>query len=280
MTDVSNATAVGVPGATLRYDVIGAGPMLLLIHGGIADSAMLRGLAGVLADRFTVVTYDRRGYGDSPLEDPSQEQSIGLHADDAHRLLSSIATEPADALGLSSGAFIGLELATQHPEQVRRVVAFEPPLTELLTDREQLQTDREEIIDIYRRDGVQAAMAKFTTMVQGDSGAEPPVPPSDPSPEMLELMARMGRNAEFFFAHEFLQYDGWLPDFDALRPAQTVIGGGDASGTQPARRAADALAARLGTDVVEFPGDHGGLMTQPDAFAARLAEVLLMEEHE
>jgi pimeloyl-ACP methyl ester carboxylesterase len=215
VTDVSNATAVGVPGATLRYDVVGAGPMLLLIHGGIADSAMLRGLAAVLADRFTVVTYDRRGYGDSPLEDPGQEQSIGLHADDAHRLLSSIATEPADVLGLSSGAFVGLELATQHPEQVRTVVAFEPPLTELLPDR-----------------------------------------------------------AEFFFAHELPQYDGWLPDFDALRPVQTVIGGGDASGTQPARRAADALAERVGTEVVEFPGDHGGLMTQPDAFAARLAEVL------
>jgi pimeloyl-ACP methyl ester carboxylesterase len=268
VTDVSNATAVGVPGATLRYDVIGAGPMLLLIHGGIADSAMLRGIAGALADRFTVVTYDRRGYGDSPLEDPSQEQSIDLHADDAHRLLSSIATEPADVLGLSSGAFIALELATQRPEQVRRVVAFEPPLTELLTDREQLRTDREEIIDIFRRDGAQAAMAKFTTMVQGDSEPEPP------GPEMLELMARLGRNAEFFFAHEFLQYDGWLPEIDALRPVQTVIGGGDASGTQPARRAADALAERLGTDVVEFPGDHGALMTQPDAFAARLVEVL------
>jgi hypothetical protein len=54
-----------------------------------------------------------------------------------------------------------------------------------------------------------------------------------------------------------------------------VIGGGEASGTQPARRAADALAERLGVQVAAFPGDHGsGIMEQPDAFAMRLEEVL------
>jgi pimeloyl-ACP methyl ester carboxylesterase len=274
VTDVSNSKTMLVPGATLRYDVVGAGPVLLLIHGGIADSAMLKGLAGILANRYTIVTYDRRGYGDSPLEDPGQEQSVELHADDAHRLLSTIATEPANLLGLSSGAFIGLELAGRHPEQVRTAVAFEPPIAELLTDREQLRGESQEVYETYRRDGAQAAMARFTAMVQGDSDSAPAVPPGDPTPEMLELMARLGRNAEFFFAHEFLQFASWLPNIDALRSIRTAIGGGEASGTQAARRAANALAERLGTDVIEFPGDHGGLMTQPEAFAARLHSVL------
>jgi pimeloyl-ACP methyl ester carboxylesterase len=114
-------------------------------------------------------------------------------------------------------------------------------------------------------------------MVQDGSEAEPAGPPSDPDPEILEFMARMGRNAEFFFEHEYMQFGGWMPDLNSLReaPGRTVIGGGEASGTQPARRAADALAERLGVQVAEFPGDHGsGIMEQPDAFAARLERVL------
>jgi hypothetical protein len=66
-------------------------------------------------------------------------------------------------------------------------------------------------------------------------------------------------------------------DLDARREAagRIVIGGGEASGTQPARRTADALAERLGVQVAEFPGDHGsGVMEQPDAYAARLEGVL------
>jgi hypothetical protein len=84
MTEMTNTTAVRVPGATLQYE----GPALLLIHGGVADSSVLSEFAARLTDRHTVVTYDRRGYGDSTLEDPDQEQSVELHADDAHRLLS------------------------------------------------------------------------------------------------------------------------------------------------------------------------------------------------
>jgi pimeloyl-ACP methyl ester carboxylesterase len=273
MTD----TAVRVPGATLNYELTGSGPVLLLIHGGIADSAMLKDFAAALGARHSVITYDRRGYGYSPLDDPDQEQSIELQADDAHRLLAGITSEPADVLGMSSGAFIGMELAVRYPEQIRKLVAFEPPLVGLLPDREWFEADGRETYETYRRDGVEAALARFTGLVQGENGAGPPPPPSDPGPEMLEFMARMGRNAEFFFSHEFRQYGDWLPDLDALREAgsRLVIGGGEASGSQPARRGADALAERLGAQVADFPGDHGsGIMADPQSFATRLEEVL------
>jgi pimeloyl-ACP methyl ester carboxylesterase len=277
MTELENPTALRVPGASLHYELTGTGPVLLLIHGGVADSSILRDFAGRLADRYTLVTYDRRGYGNSALEDPDQEQSVALHADDAHRLLSELSHEPAYVLGLSSGAFIGIELAGRHPEQVRTLVAFEPPLVELLPDRESFHADGRETYELYRREGAGAALARFGNMVQDGPDAGPAAPPSEPDPEMLEFMARMGRNAEFFFKHEYMQFGGWLPDLGALReaPGRIVIGGGEASGTQPARRATDALAERLGVQVAEFPGDHGsGIMEQPDAFAVRLEEVL------
>src|SRR5712692_9919310 len=55
-----------VPGANLYYEVRGSGPVLLLVCGGIYDAAGYAGLAGPLADRYTVVTYDRRGNSRSP----------------------------------------------------------------------------------------------------------------------------------------------------------------------------------------------------------------------
>ena len=59
-----------VPGATLHYEVRGGGPVLLLVCGGIYDAQGYADLADALADRYTVVTYDRRGNSRSPLTGP------------------------------------------------------------------------------------------------------------------------------------------------------------------------------------------------------------------
>ena len=73
------------------------------------------------------------------------------------------------------------------------------------------------------------------------------------------------------------------PDFDALRAASTriVIGAGAESEGQLACRGGFAAAERLGTTPVIFPGGHGGFLGgeygqpgEPDAFAAKLREVL------
>jgi hypothetical protein len=73
------------------------------------------------------------------------------------------------------------------------------------------------------------------------------------------------------------------PDFDALRAASTriVIAVGAESEGQLAFRGGVAVAERLGTQAVRFPGDHGGFLGgeygqagDPDAFAARLRDVL------
>ncbi|MFV2172205.1 alpha/beta fold hydrolase [Actinomadura sp. LOL_016] len=80
-----------VPGATLYYEVRGSGPVLLLVCGGIYDAAGHAALADLLADRYTVVTYDRRGNSRSPLDDPSGLQSVDDHAADVGRLAGAVA---------------------------------------------------------------------------------------------------------------------------------------------------------------------------------------------
>lgn len=114
----SRTDTLKVPGATLHYEVSGAGPVLLLIPGGPADSGVFAPIRSVLSDQYTVVTYDPRGLSRSPLDGEPQDTTVHTFAHDAHQLLAAIDTESAYVLGSSGGALVGLELVTQYPEQV------------------------------------------------------------------------------------------------------------------------------------------------------------------
>ena len=146
-----------VPGARLYSERRGSGPLLLLI-GSPMDSTGFTPLASALADHYTVVTYDPRGIGNSSREDTSEDVTPAQQADDVHRLLSALGGEPADLFGSSGGAVVGLALVTAHPDQVRTLVAHEPPVLELLPDAAQLRAEIDDIIDTHRVEGAEKAM--------------------------------------------------------------------------------------------------------------------------
>jgi pimeloyl-ACP methyl ester carboxylesterase len=137
-----------VPGARLYYERRGSGPLLLVI-GSPMDSTGFAPLAAALADRYTVVTYDPRGSGHSTRDDATADVTPEQQADDVHRLLSEVGGGPADVFGSSGGASVGLALVTAHSGEVRTLVAHEPPVIDLLPDREQV---RAQIQDVYDRD--------------------------------------------------------------------------------------------------------------------------------
>ncbi len=270
----TRAENLKVPGASIYYEVCGSGPVLLMIPGGPADAGAFSGIAGLLADRYTVVTYDPRGNSRSKLDGPPDDQKVEVHADDAHRLLAAVGAAPAFVLGSSGGAVVGLELVARHPEQVNTLVAHEPPVLELLPDNARWRAFNQEVYDTYRKDGVGPAMQKFGAGM----GLEDQGPPAEPSPEMMEGFARMGGNLEFFVAHLIRPVSGYVPDIEALRaaPARIVVAAGEESRAKPwaVYEASVALAERLGTDVVHFPGHHGGFGTHPGQFAETLRKVL------
>src|SRR5260370_41203696 len=125
--NLTQVDARRVPGAGVSYEVRGSGPVLLMIGAGAADAASFNGIATHLADQYTVVSYDRRGYSRSPVDDPAEEQRIDTHSYDAHRLLAHLCTEPADVFGSIGGPHHALELALRPPPQARTIVSKEPP---------------------------------------------------------------------------------------------------------------------------------------------------------
>jgi pimeloyl-ACP methyl ester carboxylesterase len=266
-----------VPGATLYYEVRGSGPVLLCINGGPTDAGMFTDLAGRLADRYTVVTYDQRGHSRSALESEPEDIPVALHADDAAAILRSVGEEPAYAYGNSGGGTIGLELVARHSDRVRTLVAHEAPIFELLPDAARWRSEFEDISETYRRAGVFPAMEKFGALVEeGGPKYREEMQRTAPTPEGEEMMARMAGNFELFIAHEIRPIVGYEPDVAALRSVSTriVSAAGETSGEQAARRAAVALAEHLGVAVTSLPGAHGGWGSDPEDFAERLHEVL------
>ncbi|WP_327412041.1 alpha/beta fold hydrolase [Streptomyces sp. NBC_01233] len=136
-----------VPGAALHHEIHGSGPVLLLLPGGGGDAAVFDGIADVLAERYTVVTLDPRGYSRSRLTTSGPvDQRVDVQSEDAYRLLAHVlpAGEEAYVYGSSSGAIVALDLLARHPERLRMVVADQPPCARLLPDaEEQAFFDRE-----------------------------------------------------------------------------------------------------------------------------------------
>ena len=264
------------PDASLYYEVSGAGPVLLMIPGGAADAGDFARIAPLLADTYTVVTVDPRGISRSRLEGPIADLSIEMLADDMHRLLGATSREPARVFASSGGGQVGLALVARHPEQVHTLVVHEPPAVALLPDGDPRRNGPREIYDTYRTHGVGAAIQGFLALTGFGGGEEPGEPDPEMQAAMGQRMARMQQNVEFFLAHYMLPVTAYLPDVDALRAAapRVVVGVGETSGGQLANDTALALADRLGTPAVIFPGGHSGFFTHPTAFAQKLREVL------
>lgn len=261
-----------VPGASLYYEVRGTGPLLLMIAGGGGGGGGdWNGFVNHLTDSYTVVTYDRRGSLRSTLDNPVEDIPLEIHSDDAYRLLTELSTEPAYVFGSSAGALIGLDLVARHSEQVRTLVAHEPPAHYLLPDAEPSQ---DASLETYRREGGLAALKQFAA--RGGMNYED----REPGVEFPQVSKEGITNADALFKYTFLAVRRYRLDFAALSAAPTriVLAGGSAGREQRAYRCAIAVAERLGTTVVEFPSHHAGYMTHPKAFAAKLRDVLGNEQ--
>ena len=285
MTEPTTAT-IEAPGAVLTYDIRRSDsttePALFML-GSPMGAGGFATLASHFPDR-TIVTYDPRGVERSVKADPATISTPEQHADDIHRVIAEVGG-PVDLFASSGGAVNALALVAKYPEDVRTLVAHEPPLASILPDRVSAMAFTQAIGDTYQRSGFGPSMAQFILAVshQGEMTPEFAAQPA-PDPAMFGLPTEDdGNRTDPLLFQNITTCTHYQPDFDALRTAPTriVLAAGAESKGQMAHRGAEAAAERLGQEPVIFPSDHGGFLGgeygqagDPDAFAAKLREVL------
>lgn len=109
---------------TIRYDVVGDGPGVLLVHAGVADARMWARQVEDLRIDHRVVTVDLRGYGETPLAPGAQYSDAG----DLLEVLDELRLDRVAVVGASYGGHVVLQAASRAPERFERLVLIAPPV--------------------------------------------------------------------------------------------------------------------------------------------------------
>jgi pimeloyl-ACP methyl ester carboxylesterase len=260
-----------VPGARLYHETAGSGPPLVLIPGGNGTAHIFGALAQHLAERFTVITYDRRGFARSELDGVQDyARRLQTDADDALAIIEHVATAPATVFGPSSGAVVGLQALTQQPTLIDKLVAYEPPAMKQLPDGQRWLDLCDRVYGIYRESGIQPALDLFNQEF---------FPPEDIAffARLRDISQPAVRAAvEYWFEHELRQYTAVDLAVEALRneSGRIAVATGRDSRGYPLHDVCASLADLLGQKLTELPGGHTGYATHAAEFAPALVNLL------
>jgi len=158
---------VHVNGVNLFYEITGEGHPLVLVHGSFSDHSFgWQPVVQRLAESAQVVTFDRRGHGQS--EGPPGQRSRRQDEDDLAALIGTLGLAPANVAGNSFGASVTLGLAARRPELFRAVIAHEPPLFSVLAGDpgslpllQEFQAKSEAVVGLLKRGEIEEATKRF-----------------------------------------------------------------------------------------------------------------------
>jgi pimeloyl-ACP methyl ester carboxylesterase len=277
------------PEAEIAYDIHGPLPTAdgrppLFMVGQPMTASGFETLASHFPER-TVVTYDPRGLGRSTRSDGRVDNSPTVQASDIHALIEALRAGPVDMFASSGGAVTALALVAAYPDDVRTLVAHEPPLTHVLPDATAAERAQAGFRAVYEAKGRNAGMAAFIAMTswRGEFTDEYFAQPA-PDPAAFGMPTEDdGTRDDPLLSNRSLAIVDYRPDVNALAAASTrvVIAVGEESKDTFTGRTAEATADLLGQKATVFPSHHGGFLGgefgyagQPEAFARRLREVL------
>jgi haloacetate dehalogenase len=137
---------VDVEGTRIHLRTAGSGPPLLLLHGYPQTHAMWHRVAPRLAERFTVVVPDLRGYGDSdkPASDATHvAYSKRVMAREQVGVMRALGHARFAVAGHDRGGRVAYRMALDHPERVTRLAVLDivPTVTVFDAVDRQVATD-------------------------------------------------------------------------------------------------------------------------------------------
>jgi pimeloyl-ACP methyl ester carboxylesterase len=115
-------------GNWVRYNVMGGGPPVVLVHGWLSSSRVWEGLAGRLAQRFTVYTLDLPGFGES--DKPLSGYGVRYGSRLLYAFCAHFGLTRASVIGHDIGGDMAVKLAADHPDVVGRLVLVSTPANE------------------------------------------------------------------------------------------------------------------------------------------------------
>ncbi len=244
----------------------GSDEPILMIHGACTDSDFFSETAAVLARRYTVVTYDRRGCGRSS-DAPPEQGAVQAQAEDAAAVLHAVGAS-AFVVGHSAGTTIAMELTAAHPELVRGALLHEPVASNCLPPDDPRARELEKIRGFARVGRFGRAINHFLPLIGEKDKRGRALTPGEEE--------RLTRNAMAFMRDEFEAVFSYEPPYEKLRGLNLTVGVGELSRGSHRWIVAHTLAERIGCPVRYFPGAHNCAFDLPREFAY-LAEGLFQE---
>jgi pimeloyl-ACP methyl ester carboxylesterase len=158
-------------GVELSYREQGTGPPVLLIHDLARDADCWAPVAAALAPHARVITYDRRGYGESSAPEPYERTTVSEQAEDAAQLLERLDAAPALICGEGLGALIALDLLLRHRDLVSSAVLGHVPLFAFVPQATEVLARERAVLEQALRDrGAEDAVADWLDgRLQGDA---------------------------------------------------------------------------------------------------------------
>jgi pimeloyl-ACP methyl ester carboxylesterase len=277
-------TAETDDGATLSWRADGQGPIALLCSNGIGVSTFFwQRLAQHFAATHTIVTWDYRGHGQSPVPRHPEDLTVALCARDLWRVAAAAGVERAVLLGHSMGAQVCLEAYRLHPG---RVLAFIPVLGAAGRVFGNFPAALEPLLRVATEVGMgNAALAeralRSVLRLPGLWGAmkamgvvHPDLCPREEFEPYFAHLSRLDLRGYFALLRDLLSHDasGMLPEVRV----PTLVVAGERDLFVPAERSRE-LAARIpGAQLLVLrEGSHAAMVEQPELFVLSIERFLL-----
>jgi pimeloyl-ACP methyl ester carboxylesterase len=163
--------SIFINGDSIHYIDIGKGDPVVFVHGALGDYRTWRAQVESFANNYRVIAYSRRyAWPNQQTIIDSSKHAFTSHAKDLAEFLKKLNLEPAHLVGHSSGAYITLLAAIDHPELVRSLTLGEPPVMSLLPPPSPNDVNPfEKAVEAFANNEQEKAVSYFLSVVTGDN---------------------------------------------------------------------------------------------------------------